>query len=140
MNISIIDAWGTREARELFRSVWPMYVHEISGFDTSFYVVDEVGRWQPDIVNDWVSSVTPPGNLRTPQSDQGPTQPFQRAHVSRAITISGSTFLRESRSAKSGTLIAPTSWSPRLTGEGVRGDQPLAAMATFLWSRRRTGA
>ncbi|AUX34314.1 uncharacterized protein SOCE836_064860 [Sorangium cellulosum] len=58
-----------------------MYVHEISGFDTSFYVLDEAGRWQPDIVNDWVSSVTPPGNLRTPQSDQGPTQPFQRAHV-----------------------------------------------------------
>ncbi|XXX77504.1 GNAT family N-acetyltransferase [Sorangium sp. So ce134] len=81
MNISIIDAWRTPEAREFFRNVWPMYVHEISGFDTSFYVLDEAGRWQPDIVDDWVSSVTPPGNLRAPRSEQDPMQPFQRAHV-----------------------------------------------------------
>ncbi|MGK3990195.1 GNAT family N-acetyltransferase [Sorangium sp. So ce136] len=81
MNISIIDAWRTREARAFFRNVWPMYVHELSGFDTSFYALDAAGRWQPDLVDDWVSSVTPPGNLRNPQSEQDPMQPFQRAHV-----------------------------------------------------------
>lgn len=79
--IAIIDAWRVPEAREFFRNAWPMYVHELSGFDTDFYVLDEAGRWHPDIVEDWVSSVTPPRNLRVVRAEQDPGQPFQRAHI-----------------------------------------------------------
>lgn len=79
--IAIVDAWRVREARGFFRNVWPMYVHEVSGFDADFYVLDETGRWLPDIVGDWISSTTPPQNLRIPRSEQDPEQPFQRAHV-----------------------------------------------------------
>jgi predicted acetyltransferase len=81
MNVAVVDAWRVLEAREFFRNVWPMYVHEISGFDTDFYVLDQAGRWQPDLVEDWVSSVTPSANMRTPRPEADPMQPFQRAHV-----------------------------------------------------------
>jgi len=80
-HIAIVDAWRAPEARAFFRNVWPMYVHEISGFDTEFYVLDETGRWRPDIVEDWISSATPPENLRVARAEQDPAQPFQRAHV-----------------------------------------------------------
>jgi predicted acetyltransferase len=79
--IAIVDAWCVPEARAFFRNVWPMYVHEISGFDTDFYEVDEAGRWMPDIVEDWIASATPPENLRIGRAEQDPAQPFQRAHV-----------------------------------------------------------
>jgi len=58
-----------------------MYVHEISGFDTDFYQLDETGRWMPDIVEDWVATATPPRNLEGVRTEQDPAQPFQRAHV-----------------------------------------------------------
>lgn len=56
-----------------------MYVHEISGFDTDFYALDESGSWQPNLVEDWISSTTPPANLRSPGSLEA--GPFQRTHV-----------------------------------------------------------
>jgi predicted acetyltransferase len=58
-----------------------MYLHEISGFDTDFYVLDHSGRWTPNIVADWIASTTPPQNLRIPRAEEDPAQPFQRAHV-----------------------------------------------------------
>jgi predicted acetyltransferase len=84
--IAIVDAWRVSGARDFFRNVWPMYVHEVSGFDTDFYVLDETGRWLPDIVEDWISSTTPPKNLRIARAQEDPAQPFQRAHV---ITAGG---------------------------------------------------
>lgn len=79
--VALVDAWRVPEAREFFRNVWPMYVHEISGFDTDFYVLDESGRWLPDVAEDWSSNVTPERNLRVARSADDPAQPFQRAHV-----------------------------------------------------------
>lgn len=79
--VMIVDAWRVPEASAFFRNMWPMYVHEVSGFDTDFYVLDETGRWLPDIVEDWISSATPPQNLRSARAEQDPAQPFQRAHV-----------------------------------------------------------
>jgi predicted acetyltransferase len=79
--IAIVDAWLVPEARVFFRNVWPMYVHEVSGFDTDFYVLDKTGRWLPDIVEDWTLSATPPENLRSARAEHDPAQPFQRAHV-----------------------------------------------------------
>jgi len=79
--VEIVDAWRVPKACEFFRSVWPMYVHELSGFDTDFYALDETGRWLPDIVEDWIASVTPPQNLHSAGPELDPAQPFQRAHV-----------------------------------------------------------
>lgn len=79
--LAIVDAWRSPEAATFFRNVWPMYVHELSGFDTDFYTLDPTGRWQPDLVEDWLSSITPPQNLRSPRDRDDPEQPFQRAHV-----------------------------------------------------------
>jgi len=76
--IAIVDAWRIAEARTFFRNVWPMYVHELSSFDTQFYVLDEKGRWLPDIVEDWISDITPVQNMR---GEQDAEQPFQRAHI-----------------------------------------------------------
>jgi predicted acetyltransferase len=84
--IAIIDAWREPAARAFFRNVWPMYVHEVSGFDTDFYALDETGRWVPDIVEDWISSATPTQNMRVSRAEQDPAQPFQRTHV---ITVEG---------------------------------------------------
>ena len=79
VNTALLDAWTLQHAAAFFRNMWPMYVHEISAFDTQFYSLDASGVWQPDIVEDWVAPLTPPANLRGPGPDAD--QPFQRAHV-----------------------------------------------------------
>jgi len=79
--IALVDAWRTPAARDFFRNVWPIYVHEISGFDTDFYVLDETGRWLPNVVDTWLSSATPQQHLRVSTSEHAPAQPCQRAHV-----------------------------------------------------------
>jgi len=79
--VRLIDAWREPAARAFFFNVWPMYVHELSGFDTDFYRLDEGGRWQPDIAADWVSTETPAANLRASRDAGDPAQPFQRTHV-----------------------------------------------------------
>lgn len=80
-SITIIDGWRAPQARDFFRNAWPMYVHEITGYSTDFYRLDATGRWLPDIVEHWISDVTPPANLRVPRKDSDSIQPFQRAHV-----------------------------------------------------------
>lgn len=79
--VAIAEAWRVPEARQFFRNVWPLYVHELSGFGSGFYSLDETGRWLPDIVEDWISEVTPQRNLRVPRQERDAAQPFQRAHV-----------------------------------------------------------
>jgi predicted acetyltransferase len=80
-DVAIVDAWGEPEARRFFENVWPMYVHELSGFGSVFYHLDSSGRWLPDIAGDWVSSVTPADNLDPAVEHGDLRQPFQRAHV-----------------------------------------------------------
>ena len=36
MTVTLLDTWRSPEARGFFHNVWPMYVHEISGYDTDF--------------------------------------------------------------------------------------------------------
>src|SRR5262245_15518629 len=79
MTTELLDAWQQPDARAFFVNAWPMYVHELSGFDTDFYELDAAGRWQPDIMGDWVAPVTPEANLRSPAT--AVAQPYQRAHV-----------------------------------------------------------
>lgn len=78
--VQLIDAWRVPAARTFVRNVWPMYVHELSGFDSDFYWLDSAGRWQPDIVEDWLSDVTPEANLRAIHLP-APAHPSQRTHV-----------------------------------------------------------
>src|SRR5262245_57154212 len=79
-DVRLLDSWQGVEAQTFFRNVWPMYVHEISGFDTDFYRLGPDGKWLPDIVEDWIAPQTPVGNLRhSPVNPDG--GPFQRTHV-----------------------------------------------------------
>ena len=80
-HVELADVWTTPAAEEFFRNVWPMYVHELSGFGADFYTLDARGRWQPEIVDDWAAPVTLDELLRETRSESDPRQPFQRAHV-----------------------------------------------------------
>lgn len=71
------------DGRTFLRNVWPMYVHELSGFGADFYHLDAVGRWQPDLVEQWIARITPASNLRDMRSHDSAEQPFQRGHVIR---------------------------------------------------------
>ena len=56
---------GVSQDRGTFlRHVWPMYVHELSGFGADFYHLDTVGRGQPDIVEKRIARITPAANIR----------------------------------------------------------------------------
>jgi predicted acetyltransferase len=82
MSVVLLDAWRVAKAAEFFRSVWPMYVHEISGYDTDFFVLDHDGRWQPDLAGDWLAAETPRANLCEGVAPlAGIRQPYQRTHV-----------------------------------------------------------
>ena len=73
----------SQDGGTFLRNVWPMYVHELSGFGSDFYHLDAVGRWQPDIVEQWIARITPADNLRDVRSKDHAEQPFQRGHVIR---------------------------------------------------------
>lgn len=79
-DVRLLDAWQVAEAQTFFRNVWPMYVHEIAGFDSDFYRLAADGRWLPDIVEDWIAPQTPVANLRE-SSGEPADHPFQRTHV-----------------------------------------------------------
>ena len=81
MRVALTPAYATADAATFFANTWPMYVHEIAGFDTHFYALDRLGRWHPDLVGDWTAAVTPPANLREPRSAADPGQPFRRSLV-----------------------------------------------------------
>jgi predicted acetyltransferase len=81
MSVALTAVQEAKDAATFFANTWPMYVHELSGFDTDFYTLDDLGVWQPDLIGDWTAPVTPPANLREPRSATDPGQPFQRALV-----------------------------------------------------------
>ena len=82
MSVVLLDAWRDAMAAEFFRNVWPMYVHELTGYDTDFYVLSAQGRWQPDLVGDWLAEETPSANLRpSVEPLLEARQPYQRTHV-----------------------------------------------------------
>jgi predicted acetyltransferase len=79
-DVDLVDAWRVHEVQTFFRNVWPMYVHEMSGFDTDFYRLDRFGKWLPDVVEDWLAPQTPEANLRA-TAGAGTPEPAQRCHV-----------------------------------------------------------
>lgn len=78
--VTLLDAWRVPAARIFFENVWPLYVHELAGFDTDFYHLGPDGKWLPDLVGDWTAAITPSANLRHSPVDLA-AGPFQRAHV-----------------------------------------------------------
>jgi predicted acetyltransferase len=83
VHVTLEDAWVSQDGGAFLRNVWPMYVHELSGFGADFYQLDGIGRWQPDIVEQWIARITPAANLRGVRSHDHAEQPFQRGHVIR---------------------------------------------------------
>ena len=83
VHVTLEDAWVSRDGGTFLRNVWPMYVHELSGFGADFYHLDAVGRWQPDLAEQWIARITPADNLRDVHSHDYAEQPFQRGHVIR---------------------------------------------------------
>ncbi|HEX3776993.1 MAG TPA: GNAT family N-acetyltransferase [Polyangiaceae bacterium] len=81
MQVLLTAVQDAKEALAFFVNTWPMYVREISRFDTDFYSLDDAGHWQPDLTGDWTAAVTPLANLREARSDGDPEQPFQRSFV-----------------------------------------------------------
>ncbi len=81
MRVLLTPVQDAPEALTFFVNTWPMYVHEISGFDTDFYSLDDRGCWQPDLIGDWTAAVTPLANLREVRSDSDVGQPFQKSFV-----------------------------------------------------------
>src|ERR1700682_4693767 len=64
VHVTLEDAWLSQDGGAFLRNVWPMYVHELSGFGADFYQLDSIGRWQPDIAEQWIARITPAANLR----------------------------------------------------------------------------
>ena len=83
VHVTLEDAWVSQDGGTFLRNVWPMYVHELSGFGADFYHLDAVGRWQPDLAEQWSARITPADNLRDVHSHDHAEQPFQRGHVIR---------------------------------------------------------
>lgn len=80
-DVSLEEVWLSADAAAFVRNTWPLYVHDLSAFDTDFYSQDALGRWQPDIVGDWLAPHTPRALLREARSAHDPVQPFQRAYA-----------------------------------------------------------
>jgi hypothetical protein len=75
--VALEDVWSNSLAREFFLNVWPMYVHDISAFDSDFYRLDPSGRWLPDIAGDWVAATTSAQNIHEGRARDAGEQPFQ---------------------------------------------------------------
>lgn len=55
MTIEIINAKESPTALEWVRNVYPLYLHDLSDFDANVYTLNELGRWEPDLLSLWLS-------------------------------------------------------------------------------------
>jgi predicted acetyltransferase len=81
MLVCLEETWKSAEARRCFENLYPMYLHELSAFGTDLYVLDAVGRWQPDLARHWTEPVTGLVNLLEPRPASDHSQPFQRGYT-----------------------------------------------------------
>lgn len=54
MGIELRDARRSAGDREWLTNVYPLYLHDLSEFDTSYYTLDERGQWRPDHLPGWL--------------------------------------------------------------------------------------
>jgi predicted acetyltransferase len=53
--MTLTDARATARSRTLLRRLFPLYIHDLSPH-TGFYVLDDRGRWRPDLWRDWLAN------------------------------------------------------------------------------------
>jgi hypothetical protein len=53
-SLELRDARGTAIDRAWLGNVYPLYLHELSAFDDTYYQLDERGVWQPDHLPSWL--------------------------------------------------------------------------------------
>jgi predicted acetyltransferase len=58
MTIELRDARRSLVDREWLINVYPFYLHDLSGFDSSYYTLDERGLWRPDHLPSWLQEDT----------------------------------------------------------------------------------
>ena len=54
MRLEIRDARRSAVDRTWLGNVYPLYLHELSAFDDTYYQLDERGVWQPDHLPSWL--------------------------------------------------------------------------------------
>ncbi len=54
MKVTLRDSRESARTRSVLRRLFPMYIHDLSPY-TSFYRMDERGRWRPELWRDWLS-------------------------------------------------------------------------------------
>lgn len=54
MAIELRDARRSPGDRTWLGNVYPLYLHDLSEFDTGYYHLDDDGRWQPDHLPSWL--------------------------------------------------------------------------------------
>jgi len=55
MSLELRDARRSPIDRAWLGNVYPLYLHELSAFDTTYYRLDERGNWQPDHLPSWLA-------------------------------------------------------------------------------------
>ncbi len=58
MSIELRDARRSLVDREWLINVYPVYLHDLSAFDNSYYALDERGLWSPDHLPGWLQEDT----------------------------------------------------------------------------------
>jgi predicted acetyltransferase len=53
MDVSLVDARATYRGRAALRRLFPLYIHDLSPH-TTFFKLDDRGRWHPDLWRDWL--------------------------------------------------------------------------------------
>jgi predicted acetyltransferase len=57
-SLEILNAKDSPILREWLSNVYPLYLHDLSEFDKTFYQLDERGRWAPDHLQFWLTEET----------------------------------------------------------------------------------
>ena len=58
MDLELRDARRSAADREWLTNVYPFYLHDLSEFDSSYYTLDDRGRWRPDHLPSWLQADT----------------------------------------------------------------------------------
>lgn len=54
MSLELRDARRSATDRAWLRNVYPLYLHDLSAFDSAYYQLDARGNWQPDHLPSWL--------------------------------------------------------------------------------------
>ena len=55
MRVELCDARASPRSRTMLRRLFPLYIHDLSPH-TTFYSLDDRGRWRPELWREWLSN------------------------------------------------------------------------------------